>query len=192
MVADASPSGFRISLREALLAFAAASVGFAALVYANSWWLATVNTVALVAIVAAIIVAMLGRGSGRAFAVGFCVASVTYLVVAFAMEQHQNQMARLLSTKALDLVYEQIRREAYVNEQTGAEFSAAVYKAEIERLRTRMPGGSRPNTSIVTAQRTVQPYIRDFRSVGMQLWALLLGYAGGCFGRFVHARSRHN
>jgi hypothetical protein len=160
-------------------------------VYANAWWLATVSAVALVAIVAALIVAILGRGPGRAFAVGFCVATVTYLVVGFALEQHRYGQSRLLSTSALDLVYDQVRRETYFDRQTGAEIPSETYKAEIQRLQTR-GSGSRPNPAIVTAQRNVQPDGTTFFSIGLQLWALLLGYVGGCFGRFVNARSQRD
>jgi hypothetical protein len=52
-------------------------------------------------------------------------------------------------------------------------------------IRTGRPLGT---IRLVTYARRATPARTDFQKVGWCLWALLFGYAGGVFARFIYAR----
>jgi hypothetical protein len=72
---------FKFTIRELVGLTAFVAVGFAALRYANEYWLVAIATAFWVALIAAAIVAVVERGGRQAFALGMVIAAVIYRVV---------------------------------------------------------------------------------------------------------------
>jgi len=210
----ASSRGFRVSLREFLLLFAAFAVGFTALKYANEWCLVGLSAVSMLALMAAAVTALLDRGPRQIFALGFATWMLMYGGVLLAQrrteaigdgshtvnpEMYAERSASLPTTIPLQALYTRINQIWLVDPDTGTRFrleelpqGTSVRDASLpDDLIARM--GTAPLNSSATPPRRVirsevTPDARQFMQVGHLLWALLLGYIGGHFAKFVYVR----
>ena len=191
MGATASPSGLRISLREFLLLITAVVIACAALKLANEYWLITVSLATLLVFIAAAIVAIVDRGSRQVFAIGFIVAGVVYggFLSGFGPKDERLPTTRLLSpvyglvavTWYWDLAAKRSISESelppgakiHYGGGGGGGFGGAVLPPP-------------PTTGFAYSEQL--PYHEHFMTIGHCLWALLLGYAGGHFARWVYHR----
>jgi len=211
-----SSRGFRVSLREFLLLFAAFAVGFTALKYANEWWLVGLSAVSMLSIMAATVTALLDRGPRQVFALGFASWMLMYGGVLLIQrrteaigdgsrtvnpEMRSDRPASLPTTVPLQALYAKTHQVWLVDPDTGTRFrleelpqgTSVVDGGLRDDLIARM--GTAPIKSSSTPPRRVTysgvtPDAHQFMQVGHLLWALLLGYIGGHFARHVHGR-RH-
>lgn len=120
----------RISLREMFVLVAAVALAIVSLVYASSLLQAAVSLIALLVGLAAVILGIIDRGPRRAFAIGFSVAMIGYLVVVLNCQrmaaQQNNPYQFVLETDRphlptrllLDYFYEGINRSGNYDQIT--------------------------------------------------------------------------
>ena len=193
MASAASPPGLRISLREFLLLFIAFAIGFAALAFANSWWLAAVSGVALLAFIAALIIALIDRGRRQVFALGFAASVLTYAPLFLLGNDTDPFTGNLPTSRLLQPMHLAVRQQSYRNVRTDEEVSEQELPAGalVEGM-TAFPTYSSRNAARNSASYFVPgnstPALEHFMPIGHCQWALLFGYAGGQFARWVYAR----
>ena len=125
--------GFRISLRELLVLFAAVAGGCAALNYANQWWQTAVGAVLLISVMASAVVALFDRGRRQARAIAFALFAAAYGLIVHSSQETisrgnntttQNaeldayQEAKLPTTRLLQPLYGAVARKMWRNTST--------------------------------------------------------------------------
>lgn len=183
-MADPTPRErlFRISLRELLLLLALCAVAIVSLRYASGPWQLVVFTITMVAAFVAAIVAVVDRGARQAFAIGFALSMALYgLIFLYGSARATDgrnlelnpQAGRLPTSRLLEPVYKALVEVRWIDLRTGQE----------------VPGhdptsASAAGASFVTADE--RPERGAFMRIGHCWWALLLGYLGGWFARWVY------
>jgi hypothetical protein len=160
---------FQISLRQLFTLVTAIALAIVSLNYASAAWEAIVFSLASIVFLAAAIVAIVGRASDRAFAVGLVVVMAGYGGLRL-IEMARN--STILPT-AYALVYLQDTSTSYRFYNKNGEEVASPTQAQ--------------RTSGSTFQRKV-PLLSHFLPIGHCWSALLFGYLGGHFARFVYVR----
>jgi len=209
MSSTASPPGLRISLREFLILVTAVVVGCASLKFANDYWLIIVSLTTFFAFIAAAIVALIDRGSRQSIAMGFILAGVVYggLLSSQASDGDQNRAVvrnpefdpydgKLPTTRIMRPLFEAVSVDWYLDRATGKRINEYQLPpgATIDRYADwgGMGGGGggmraqAPKTGFGYAGQT--PDREHFMPIAHCLWALLFGYAGGHFARWVYFR----
>ena len=79
---------FRVSLREMFVLVAATALAIVSLIYAAPIWQTIIGFVAILSAMVALIVGLVDHGRRRAFAVGFSVAMLGYLLIVAAGQQN--------------------------------------------------------------------------------------------------------
>lgn len=157
-----------LSLRELLALVAFVAVACAALKFASYIWLTLVASVAFVCFSVAIILAIFQRGPQQAFAIGFAVMGIGYLVLVF-------------------YVWEQKEGSQYVRWYDGAlgttELLELLYGVIAVERPARNVGGLSAGPVMIP-----HPEHQTYLRVGQTLWSLTLAYLGGRFARFVWQR----
>jgi hypothetical protein len=190
MAHAASPPAIRVSLRELLALFATFAVGFTALAYANSWWMAAASGVTLLAFIAAVIMALVDRGPRQAFAIGFAASIACYLPLFLLGRETDPFTGKLPTSQLLQPMFLAVREQSYMNVQT----REIVKESEIPEGALVEGQGGFPNYGrrvgsqpYFTPADTI-PRLEHFMPIGHCLWALLIGYVGGKFARWVYIR----
>lgn len=186
---------FRVSLRELLLLVAAVAVAIVSLKYASETWVAIVAGLAMLAFFVAIIVAAVDRGRRQAFALGFALVVIAYGLIVLNMPvtyRVNNQPAgtmeldqwegRLPTTRLLRYVHVAVDDSEYVDDATGKVLSN--YDATTDGP-LRLGGGGFGTPSVSFRER---PPREHFMPIGHLWWAMLFGYVGGRFARFLYLR----
>jgi hypothetical protein len=188
------PDSLRFSLGELLLVALAAGIGMAALrsggLLASAYLFA-----AIVLIVLMIVAALVGRGAGRAFAVGFLVGVAVYggVLYWYGDGEFDPELGRLLTTRGARPVYVAVREVYYIDVFTRREADAVEAAAAAERGLSQLgywnKSVSGPIASTLVAKvgnvywdPEVRPARREFMQVFHLLAALTLGYVAGKFG----------
>ncbi|MFO0792032.1 MAG: hypothetical protein U0805_21430 [Pirellulales bacterium] len=201
---------FRLSLRELFVLVAAAAFAIVSLVCASPAWQAIVSLIALLTAIAAVITSLIDRGPARAFAIGYAIAMLGYLLGVVNMHKlattatnaniefdlHQGRLPTSLLLRSL---WYGCARENYFDATTGKP----IPKSEAANLMViaqwngggfvgggggiyggapSVPAGKR------AALSDTRPAPESFMAVGHLWWAILFGYVGGHFGRFVYLR----
>ncbi|HEX6962796.1 MAG TPA: hypothetical protein VF175_13075 [Lacipirellula sp.] len=185
-----SPPALRVSLREFLVVFSAFAVGFTALAFANSWWLAAVSGVTLLAVIAAAVISLVDRGKRQASAIGFAVSAVCYLPLFLQGREADPFTGRLPTTQMLQPIFLAVREQSYVNSRT----REIVKETEIPRGAPVEGKGGFPTygrrafSGGYFLRADSIPALEHFMPVGHCLWALLLGYVGAKFAGWVYVR----
>jgi hypothetical protein len=135
------PPRFSVSALMGVVVWAA--LGIVMLRFPSSLILNVVFSVALLALLAALLLAIYLRGPRRAFAVGFCVFGLFYLTLTFGPWFSSELSARLVTTTVLDIIY------PYLNPAPSAATTTVVTVAPGPSTKmmgmmsmTRAPGGS--------------------------------------------------
>ena len=140
----------------------------------------------LLAFIAAAISAVVGRGPRQAFALGFVLAAAVYAAVMVADGKLSPRPGRLVTSQLLSSFYGAVTETVYRRWGSGQELRRDQLPADA--LVTRLGHSvDFPNPRPVFS-KVVTPDRLHFTAVGHCLWALLLGYVGGHFARFVYAR----
>ncbi|MEX0610747.1 MAG: hypothetical protein WD229_01395 [Pirellulales bacterium] len=167
------------------------ALAIASLKYSSEAWLALVAGVLTIAFFVALIIAAVDRGPRQAFAIGFALvgASYGYLVINSSMGEQSNSnpefsnsSGRLPSTRLMGYIYRAVEDGRYYDVMTGLELP----NYDPSQNPNRGAGGFAPGATMV-GFRDVPPR-EIFMRIGHSWWALILGYAGGHFARFVYWR----
>jgi len=201
---------FRISLREVFLLVAAVGVAIVSLIYASLLWLMLIGLAAALAAILALIIGLVDRGPRRAFPIGFAVAMLGYLCAVLnaqkfmlppGSEMFANQNVELdpyngkLPTSAVlrYLYCNSVREYRVFDLNTGAR----IPESEIGKviIVTESPEGLSPGSwvgAVAPGQRGAYSQTRPpgdkFMAIGHFWWALMFGYIGGKFARFISVR----
>jgi hypothetical protein len=169
----------RISLRELLIGVALVALALVSLRNANYYtvWPAVATGVTMVALFVALIVAVVDRGPRQAFAMGFALTAVAYglMLLSVRTSNFDQFEGWLPTTRLLAYVHRAVDRGGYYDHQTGQ----LVPDYDPSKL---LVGAT------VTASYREDPPREVFMPIGHCWWALILGYAGGWFARFVYSR----
>lgn len=173
---------FRLSLRELLVLIALAATAIVSLQFASAGWVTVVAGIILAAFAMAVIVALVDRHARQAFAIGFATSMVVYGVVlaglcfnsAWASLEFNPDAGMLPTTRLLKVAYAAVVKTRWVDFRTGQE---------VPDYDQQNPG---PNAQYISLDE--RPVRYTFMLIGHCWWALVLGYLGGWFGRFVYLR----
>lgn len=173
---------FRLSLRELLVLIALAAMAIVSLQFASATWETVVATIAVVALTIAAIVSLVDRQARQAFAIGFVVSMIVYaLLLSGGLLASRNgnlefnpDTGRLPTTRLLRPVFAAVAQSRWIDFRTGQE------------LLDYDPQNPGPNDQFVSQDE--RPERAAFMRIGHCWWALVLGYLGGWFARFVYLR----
>jgi hypothetical protein len=185
----------RFSIRDLLLVVTLLAVGCAALKFAGGLWWSILAAASLAAFMAAVIVAFVGHGDQRAFAIGYATCaiiygSLVYLSQAKELEPYANAYdVRLPTTAALQPIFRLVNRGRYVDLLTGKEIPNYVPPQSSGGFLASSGGGfggggmSTP-TYIDSISR------QHFMLIGHLLWSVAISAIGGRFARFIYLGKR--
>jgi len=184
----------RISLRELLICVALVALAIVSLKYANDLLLALVSVAAMIALFAGLIVAVVDRGPRQVFAIGFALVMISY--GAFVLNgqrapsgggsrnlEFDPYSGQLPTTRLLRFFYQAIVRVSFYDQQTGKHLPNYDPEKAQQDAASGIGSGGGINMSI-----REDPPREIFMPIGHCWWALVLGYAGGWFARYVYAR----
>jgi uncharacterized iron-regulated membrane protein len=157
----------RISLRHLFALVTLAALAVVSLKYASAAWAAILPAAAMIVFVAAVIVAIVGRGPGQAFAIGMVVVTAAYGVLRYLETTPNENRVVLPTTSALVALQNTSSDVRAVNPRTGNVL------------------GTPPQPGSFTKRF---PELHYFLPIGHAWFALLFGYLGGHFAQFVYSR----
>lgn len=183
---------FRLSLREMLVLVTLAALAIVSLKYASDLWLAVIAALTMILCFVALIIAAIDRGGRQAFAIGFSLVAIGYwgIIINGARTGPDNgrialnfSSGRLPTTVLLGRLYSAVREAHWFDPNTHEE----VFGYRPDETRSLLPGRGGPPFAPAPYLSNV-PKQQDFMPIGHCWWAILLGYVGGYFGRFVYLR----
>lgn len=202
----------RVSLREMFVLVAVVALAIVSLIFASPAWQAIVGLVVMLSAMIALIVSLVDRGPRRAFAIGFAVAMLGYLLVVLNAQSFNVErfvlgspgsiaeldiyQGRLPTSVVLQSIYAGISRTRHFDQKTGEPIPDSE-KGNLyvvgEGFGGLGGGGFGGGAVVVPAgQRAayveISPPRENFIVQGHFWWALLFGYIGGHFARFVYFR----
>jgi hypothetical protein len=183
---------FRMSLREMLILVALVAMGICSLKYANDTWLPLVAGVTMIAIFIALIIAFVDRGPRQAFAIGFVLVALSYgyVVLNSSIKVLQSNLNpemsfgfnRLPTTWLLRYAYQAMESGYWHDSETGKKLPSFDPRKQSQRL--KIVG----NRGVPIDEFVEVPPQEKFIRIGQMWWAIVLGYAGGIFAKFVYWR----
>ncbi len=194
MSSTTSPPGLRISLRELLILVTAVVIGCAALKLANEYWLAAISLITLLTFITLAVIAMVDRERRQAWALGFVAGAGIYLALVFSMRvtgdntgimrtfnaELNPDAGWLPTTLAVRPIYNSLHDHWYID-PSGTRIRQSDVPPAALQTATGAPGGG-------YSYAGEQPNRKHFMLIVHCLWALLFGYAGGHFARWVYFR----
>jgi hypothetical protein len=174
------------SVRWLLLAVAFIGLIVAGMLYATQHWVAGINGVFLLASLSCIVVAIYGRASQRAFAVGFLCFGLPYFIVANRIIDAIPENFLALDSALRELHPHVIR----LTETPTPENSGFYTDPEIAAAVARRDGFSRlykPGMGVFI--QTVRPIEADFFGLGRAFCAILMGVMGGFLASALRKRN---
>jgi hypothetical protein len=191
---------FRLSLRELFVLVALVALATVSLKYASEQWLALIAAITMVVCFAALIVAVVDRGSRQAFAIGFSLVAVGYTALLIGSLQKDAEYnfssGRMPTTLLLRNMYFSLRTPKWTDPNTLEPMSND--EALAQRSLLGANSGGRRGSSLLGANpggpRGNGPYLVNypkesaFMPLGQCWWTLALAYVGGRFARHVYVR----
>lgn len=167
------------SLRELLLLVFVAAFGLASFSI-QSWAASLFLLHTILLLIGLLIVALVGYGDWRTFAIGFVAAGACYAaIIWFAQETELNPWkGQLLTTNAMGPLHNAINETTWVDVFTGQPVSAPPPGSAGGGFGAAGSGVARQSHDITLFTRT-----------GHVLFTLLFGYLGGKFAIYIHRRS---
>jgi hypothetical protein len=167
---------FRLSLRELLTIVAFVAIGIASLKYANDFWLAVVAAVTMLSFFAVTIVAIVDGGPRQAFAIGFALTMLAYGLILLTgrttLGFGGNSYSKNIEMDPYDGRLPTTRMLRYVH----------IAVTETQEAVVGSPFSGMAKQVVEKPQREI------LMPIGHCWWALVLGYAGGRFARWVYGR----
>ena len=202
-------SGYlRISLRGMLVLVTMFAIGCLALKNANTIWQTSLSAIVMLAVMGALIIALVDRGPRQMTAIGFFACVLTYAVLLNGYSQEFDPYTATLPTSKVMLpIFQLIAKKAIIDGSTGKVVPAPKVQpittprgTVTQLLSVAFPNGPQPlipgpggwsataGAIPFMAVQTELPQRGHFMAVAHHLWALLFGYAGSLFAKFVYAR----
>lgn len=185
---------FQVSLREMFVLVAVSALALVSLNYASQTWQALVALIAILAAMTAVIRSLIDRGRHRAFAIGFAVGMVGYLLVVVNAHKfttgrvdssEMNGHGNLPTSILLQNLRAGINRSGYYDSNT----NELVPNSETTSVTSTSSFGPELVTS--TGRKVYyrdDPPLTYFMAIGQLWWALIFGYIGGHFAQFIYRR----
>ena len=173
-------SVLRMSLRQLLFLIALVALAIVSLCYASAWWEAVILGIALLIFFANAIVALVDRGPRQAFAIGMVVVMAGYTCVKWVDPGVKFRHLGLPTNAVLIQLQAAVARIAYFDSQSGRQLVGFVLPGN--------SGGPPPNAPAF--YQDTLPLLEHILTVGHTWFALLFGFMGGLFAKFVYRR-RH-
>ena len=170
---------FQLSVRELMLLVFVTGLGLAGL--CTGGWIASLGVLMLTTVAMALgIVAVVGHGHDRLFAIGFLIPLMIYMGVhAYVGPTELDAYGKLPTTRLIQPIYELLVRVEYIDSNTG--------KAIPNYDPTKNPGlgggGAAPPVTL-----KVIPDRETFMTLAHALFAVTLAYIGGKFAVWVAGR----
>lgn len=183
-----------MSLRELFIIVTCCGMALASLGDASELWLNAVVALVVVAAFAAFIAAAVDRSRRQAFAIGFAIPVIAYyFIIAMAPRATQGDVnrefdlwqGRLPTTRLLRQAHSAFDKSRWIDYQTKQEVSIDMSRINKVDIRTGLVAGTPGGGNAVYLE---QPPREFFMPIGHCWWAVLLGYVGGRFARFVYVR----
>ena len=173
---------FQISVRKLMLVVFVAGLGLAGL-STGGWMASAMLFIVIIVTTALAIVAFVGHGPFRAFAIGFLIPWLTYVGShAYVGSSELDPYGKLPTTKLIRPVYELLVRREYINVNTGQP----VPNYDPTQKRGLGGGGFGGGPPINVKE---SPDRATFMMLAHALFATAFAYAGGKFAVWVDRRS---
>lgn len=162
----------------ALIAFALASFR-----YANDSWAVLILGFTMVAVFAAAIIAIVDRGARQGFAIGFTLIAAVYgLLLILGATEFDQYSGRWPTTRLLRPLHSAMDRSEWINTATGM----VIQNFDPHNPTVPIVGGGGVIGAGGGAEWREIPPREAFMPIGHCWWALLLGFIGGHFARYVY------
>ena len=182
---------FQISLRQLFILVATIALAIVSLKYASEILLSLGAMAGAIVFVAAAIVAVVGRGPRQAFAIGFVAATVGYGLLIVSGGTRNSSLGlryieldimynvKLPTTRLLSFAHKQLKQELVLDAQGN---SITAQQRDLNNAADWKAG------RLPSSQNAERPPSESFTRIGQLWFALLFGYLGGLFARFVYLR----
>jgi predicted PurR-regulated permease PerM len=169
----------RMSIRQLLLFVAIIAIAIVSLNFANELWMTSIIGATMLVVVGAAIVGVVDRGPRQAYAAGFAITAVLYLLFLGALfgREFEQLYGKLPTTWSLTRLHKAINRNVYFD--------------NIGRvIPNYVPADNSAGYGVggFAIQTREIPQSGHFMPIGHCWWAILLGCIGGLFARFIYAR----
>jgi hypothetical protein len=203
----------RFSIASILAVIAIFAVALAALRSPSYLWANVTFSLALGALVVAIINVVYGHGAGRAYWLGFSICGGIYLAICSFPGLHDSVCPRLLTEVAMDLFYPQVSPEATTSSNatfftttttgTGLQVTPGLhtwtFPTYVANVQVTPSPSVQPWTAWTEPDRTVGVGYQigtvslcsseAFRRIGHSMFTLLVAVLGGTFARHRYRNS---
>jgi hypothetical protein len=184
---------FRVSLRELFVLVAAISLAIVSLKYASPIWQGIVGLIAMFTAIVVVMIGVFDRGPRQAFAIGFAIVIFSYALLVVNGQKIDNlepspnvelntYRGHLPTSLILDCLYKALEHSTYLDASTGK----IIPELGPATVHINSFGQATAAGRAVISQEL--PPSGNFMPVGHIWWALLLGYIGARFARFVYVR----
>ncbi len=185
-------SAATFSLKTLLVLVTVSAVGCYALVQHTPLWASIVVTLAYALLSVGAILAVVRRGSPRAFWAGFAAGGSVYLALAFSPLVFTGAPS-LLTTKALIAGWKHVGKPAPpADDQNSDRFTSPLSDQDLSDLEGQyndiMMGFNR--SFYEPEQQEYLTAARSYLRIGQSLWSLALGFTIGLLAAFFHWRER--
>jgi hypothetical protein len=161
----------RISLRQLFMFVALVAVAIVSLRYASPLWQGVIGMATMLAFFAAVLAGIFDRGPRQVFAI-----ALALVMLAYGLAASQGRPPTTLILRALHGAMAEYHGRDANTGQVIPDFDLAKWQADLAATGT---------TSIVVIP---SPPEEEFMPIGHYWFALLFGYVGGKFARFVYLR----
>lgn len=155
------------------------AVAIVSLKYASETWEAIVFGLVLILFSIFLVVALVDRGRRQAFAIGMAVIMAAYTLMDAYGPQPKFRHSGIPTNPLLMRLHRTVAVPAYFDQQTGQQILDIAAPADAS-------AATPPNAYIDSV-----PRLEHFMRIGHMWFAILFGYIGGLFARFVYIRRLH-
>ena len=184
----------KYSLGSLLIAMAVAALGCATVANWSPLWAEIMTTATVAILLVAVLIALVGRGSARTFAIGFAAVGVAYFLLAFCAPAELRD-ERLATRRAVDRLF-QLTQKANADARTTSEFQLVEVVLD-GSTDVKMPGGDSSymfgvgtGPATVTGRVVFSSPPREFQDIGHCLWTLILALMGGVLAQVIQRVGR--
>lgn len=177
-------TAIRFSLKWLMGGVALAAISAAALASASPAWATAIITAVGISLLAAALVAAAGAAGRRAFAVGFLIGALGYLLLWQASLHHWLLLdeSDLLTQRIVEKFYELIKHEAPAARATGSSAQSAMSGGMMGPMGMGGMAGMGGGISF-TVGPTFLPDQNQFQKIAHWLFAVFIGLGCGSFAR---------
>jgi hypothetical protein len=175
---------FRFSLREMLVIVALASVSVASMKYVTPAWRTAVFSITITAFMLGAVCAFVDRGRRQAFAIGFALVMAIYAaMVLFGTSDRGG------GSREFDLRTGRLPTTELIARIAGEPTATSIYYDENNQLIPNFDPQNPPaGVQVAYSRVEIFPHPIRLLEIAHCWFALLFGYVGGHFARFIYLR----